>query len=120
MNFLLFLTAYILFFPFTLINYLVVFFKSKDSAKGYFYTSAANIDRFANREFRTLWNTFLKIENGYSFGNIEETISSALGKNERDNTLSKCGIAVVWILDKIEKDHCQKSIVDFKKNPNEK
>ena len=64
----------------------------------------------ANREFRTLWNKTLKKENGYKFGAEDETISSALGKNQRDNTLTKTGKKLVWILDKIDKNHCIKSI----------
>ncbi len=105
MGFLLFLIAYVLFLPLTLINYLVV--KNKN---GYFKSSAINLDKFGNREFRTLLNKTLKTEIGYQFGRIEETISGVLGKNERDNTLSKTGKILVWILDKIDKNHCFKSI----------
>jgi len=105
MGFLLFAIAYVLFLPLTLINYLVV--KNK---KGYFKSSAINLDKFGNREFRTLLNLTLKIESGYEFGNINETISGVLGKNERDNTLSKTGKILVWILDKIDKNHAFKSI----------
>ncbi|SDE79750.1 hypothetical protein SAMN05421544_12811, partial [Riemerella columbipharyngis] len=52
----------------------------------------------------------LRTENGYPFGNEKETISSALGKNERMGTLTKTGRRLCWLLDKIDKDHCQKSI----------
>ena len=51
-------------------------------------------------------------KDGYKFGNSNETISSTLGKNERDNTLSQIGKALVWLLDKIDKDHCKKAIVE--------
>lgn len=105
MGFLLFIIAYILFLPLSLINFLVV--KNK---KGYFKSSAINLDKFGNREFRTLLNKTLKTENGYSFGNINETISGVLGKNERDKTLSKVGKILVCILNKLDKDHCKKSI----------
>jgi hypothetical protein len=101
----LFILAYVLFLPLTIVNYFVV--KNK---KGYFKSSAINLDKYANREFRTLWNKTLKIENGYNFGNENETISSALGKNERDKSLTKTGKVLVWILDKLDKNHCQKSI----------
>lgn len=106
----LYLIAYILLLPLTIINYIIVLFKSKDHAKRYFRTSALNIDKFGNREFRTLWNFTLKKESGYQFGNSEETISSALGKNERDGTLTKTGKILVFILNIIDKDHCKKSI----------
>ena len=105
MGFLLFAIAYVLFLPLTLINYCVV--KNK---KGYFKSSAINLDKFGNREFRTLLNKTLRIESGYEFGNMNETISGVLGKNERDKTLTKTGKCLVWILDKLDKNHAAKSI----------
>ena len=69
-----------------------------------------NLDIFANREFRALWNEVLRTELGYEFGIIGETISSALGKNQRDGTLTNNGKALVWVLNRFEKDHCLKSI----------
>lgn len=111
MNFALFITAYILLLPLTIINYLVVARKNKET--GYFRSTAVNIDRFGNREFRALFNQVLITEPGYQFGDIRETISSVLGKNERDGTLSKNGKILVFILDKLDKDHCKKSIMIF-------
>lgn len=105
MGLLLFLVAYILFLPLTIINYWFVEVK-----KGYFRSSALNIDKFANREFRSLWNKVLIVNTGYNFGNTEETISSALGKNQRDNTLTGLGKAIAFILDKIDENHCLNSI----------
>lgn len=111
MNLILFLIAYLLLLPLTFINYAVVAHKS--SSKGYFRSTAVNIDRFGNREFRALFNKVLIKENGYRFGDIRETISSVLGKNQRDKTLSKTGKFLVWILDLIDKNHCEKSIEDL-------
>ena len=105
MGFLLFIIAYILFLPLSLINFLVV--KNK---KGYFKSSAINLDKFGNREFRTLLNKVLIIESGHKFGDINETISGVLGKNERDKTLTETGKRLVWILDKLDKNHAAKSI----------
>ena len=105
MDFLLFIIAYVLFLPLSLINYCVV--KNK---KGYFKSSAINLDKFGNREFRTLLNKTLILESGYKFGDIKETISGVLGKNQRDNTLTKIGVILVWVLDKLDKNHVQKSI----------
>lgn len=105
MGFLLFIIAYLLFLPLSLINYCVV--KNK---KGYFKSSAISLDKFGNREFRTLLNKTLRIETGYEFGNMNETISGVLGKNERDKTLSKTGEKLVSILNKLDKKHCFKSI----------
>lgn len=114
LDLLLYFVAYVLFLPLTFINFIEVLIKSKDNAKGYFRSTAVNIDKFGNREFRTLWNATLRINSGYEFGNIEETISSALGKNEWDGTLSNTGKAIAWILNTIDKDHCKKSIIELK------
>ena len=110
---LLFLVAFCLLLPLTIINFFVVLFTAKDHAKGYFRSTAVNIDKFGNREFRKLWNLILIKSNGYKFGDFRETISSALGKNERDNTLSLTGRALTFVLNLIEKDHCLKSIKIF-------
>ena len=93
MGLLLFFVAYILYLPLTLINYCYV--KEK---KGYFRSSALNIDKFANREFRTLWNKVLIVENGYKFGNQEQTISEVLGHNYLLETLTPTGKRLVKIL----------------------
>ena len=100
----LFIIAYLLLFPLTILNYFCV------RKSGYFRDTASNIDRFANREFRAMLNKFLKTPQGYLFGDERETISSALGKNQRDNTLTKAGRALCAILDYLDKDHCKKSI----------
>lgn len=110
MNLLLFLIAYTLLLPLTIFNYIVVVGAKDKTSEGYFRSTAINIDRFANREFRTTWNKYLRTPEGYEFGNPEETISSALGKNKRDGTLSKWGKRLDWLLDKIDKNHSIKSI----------
>lgn len=106
----LFFIAYLLYFPLTFINFMIVRKNAKDKGKGYFRSSAVTIDKLGNREFRTLWNKTLRTESGYEFGNFGETISSALGKNERDGTLTKSGKRLVWLLNKIDQGHCEKSI----------
>lgn len=107
MGFLLFIIAYILYLPLTIINFCLVW------KKGYFRDSALTLDKLANREFRTLWNKTLIIATGYQFGNIEESISGVLGKNQRDNTLSNTGKCLAFILDKLDKNHCAKSISEL-------
>ena len=112
MNLLLFLVAWILILPLTVRNLIVVYQKN-GSVKGYFRGTALSLDIWANREFRTLWNTQLRIDGGYEFGRENETISSALGKNERDKTLSKKGKLLVKILDFLDENHCKNSIKEF-------
>ena len=112
MNLLLFLVAWLLILPLTVWNLIVVYQKN-GSVKGYFRSTALSIDIWANREFRTLWNVKLRIENGYEFGREGETISSALGKNQRDNTLSKTGKLLVKILDFLDENHCEEAITEI-------
>ena len=101
----LFILAYVLYLPLSLVNWLFV----KDKS-GYFKSSAVNLDKFGNREFRTLFNKVFITDKGHRFGNINETISSVLGKNQIVGTLTKYGKVLVWILDKIDNNHSIKSI----------
>ena len=50
---------------------------------------------------------------GYQFGVIGETISSALGKNQRDKTLTTTGKILVFILDFLDENHCENSIKEI-------
>jgi hypothetical protein len=112
MGLLLFFIAVILFIPLSIINFFCVLYKYRinwETINGFFHQTAIDIDRFGNRNFRTLLNLTLQ-NNGYQFGNINETISSALGKNKRDNTLTKVGLLLCYILDSIDENHCIKSI----------
>lgn len=106
-NFILFIIAYLLYLPLSLWTFCMV-----EDKKGYFRSSAITIDKLANREFRTLWNKKLRTESGYKFGAENETISSALGKNQRNGTLTKTGNRLVKVLDFFDKNHCFNSIND--------
>lgn len=123
MGILLYLIAIILFLPLTALNIIVVVLKNA-RAKGffrtlnqYFFTGAIGLDIFANYEFRTLWNTFLRKKTGYRFGMKGETISSALGKNQKDKTLSGAGWILVYFLWAVDYQywkkggHCINSII---------
>lgn len=111
----LFLIAVLLFLPLTLLNIILVVWEygNLKSIDGYFYQTAVDINRFGNRNFRTLFNATLIKEEGYQFGDSRETISGVLGKNQRDKTLSKTGKLLASILDWIDENHCEKSIVEF-------
>ena len=108
MSFILFVVSIIVFLPLSIINIILVIFKG-GNVSNYFKETAIDIDRFGNRNLRTLLNETLQ-KNGYKFGDERETISSALGKNKRDNTLTKTGIIICDILDYLDKNHCIKSI----------
>jgi len=107
------IVAIILFFPLSIINFFAVLIHyglSWKTLNGFFRQTAIDIDRFGNHNFRTLLNLTLRTKEGYEFGNFKETISSALGKNQRDNTLTKTGKIICKILDFLHKEHCLKSI----------
>lgn len=107
LDIILFLTAYILFLPLSIINFCLV------RSQGYFRSSALNLDKYGNRELRTLWNATLRKSNGYKFGLIDETISGVLGKNKRANTLTRTGKVLAYILDRLDENHCINSIDDL-------
>jgi hypothetical protein len=106
----LFVIAWLLIPPLSIINYMVVRRESQDHGEGYFLSSALSLDRWACVEFRASLNKYLITKKGYRFGKIGETISSVLGKNLLTGTLSPMGLKLVWILDKLDKNHAINSI----------
>lgn len=75
-----------------------------------FLSIATSIDASGNVVCKDLFNLLLIKKGGYEFGKRKETISSVLGKNQRDNTLTGTGKGVAFVLDKIDRNHCLKSI----------
>jgi hypothetical protein len=49
-------------------------------------------------------------KNGYQFGNPDETVSSVIGKNLKNESLSSFGKVISNILDKIDPNHSLNSI----------
>ena len=95
---------------FMILKYLLT--GSKKMLVVWFYRTAREIDLFANVVGAEFWNSGFITNGGYKFGNPKETISSVLGKNQRDKTLTLLGDLLRWILDRIEQDHCLNSIND--------
>ncbi len=62
----------------------------------YWFENAYAIDVDANQRYEILWNVIMRKKRGYRFGRFGETISSALGKNQRDKTLSWFGW--IWVI----------------------
>tara|TARA_R110002020_G_scaffold465931_1_gene688023 strand:+ start:533 stop:922 length:390 start_codon:yes stop_codon:yes gene_type:complete len=103
-----------LFLPVVVIFYIIKYLLTgnKRELKVWFFRSAREIDVFANVVGSDLFNAIFITDGGYKFGNPKETISSVLGKNQRDKTLSLAGDLLRWILDLIDDNHCLNSIND--------
>ncbi len=71
---------------------------------------AISVDQLGNVIMQHLLNLLWVKKGGYKFGNRDETISSALGKNKKNNTLTGFGKAIDKILDIIDADHSLNSI----------
>ena len=96
MGILLYIIATILWIILTPINWVIVSFKYGLS-NDYFKSSAINIDKFGNREFRTSLNKTLIHENSpFQFGNINETISSVFSKKKKDKSLTYFGLFIFY------------------------
>ena len=103
-----------LFLPVVVIFYMIKYLLTgnKRELKVWFFRSAREIDVFANVVGLDLFNAIFITNGGYKFGNPKETISSVLGKNQQDKTLSLAGDLLRWILDLIDDNHCLNSIND--------
>jgi len=93
---------------FMIIKYL--FTGDKRMMSVWFWRTAREIDVFANVNGAEFFDAIFIRDGGYKFGNPKETISSVIGKNQRDNTLSIAGQILRWMLDRIDQDHCLNSI----------
>ena len=76
----------------------------------YLLEIAISIDQLGNVGMQHLLNLIWVKKGGYKFGNRDETISSALGRNNKLGTLTKFGKAIDKLLDFIDKNHSLNSI----------
>ena len=70
---------------------------------------AISKDRFGNILIKYIANQILITKEGYKFGNYNDTISKVLGKNKKQNTLTKLGVFLCYILNKLDKNHVEKA-----------
>lgn len=75
----------------------------------YFSKVGTAISRLLGVMFSPMLN--IVFYGGHKFGDMNETISSVLGKNIRDNNCFTCKI-ICFFLKIIDKNHCEKSIED--------
>lgn len=71
---------------------------------------AISKDQLGNVIGKYFWNNFFTKGQSYSYGNPDETISSATGKNKQKGTLSKTGILFDRFLSLFQKNHSIRSI----------
>lgn len=76
----------------------------------FFQAIALSIDMSGNVFARELFDDILIYPSDNKFGNPRETISSVLGKNERDGKLTFLGKGLAGLLNVIDTDHCKNSI----------
>lgn len=76
----------------------------------FFLKIAISIDQLGNVAMQHLLNRLWIKKGGYRFGNRDETISSALGRNNKLGTLTALGRLIDAFLDRIDKDHSLNSI----------
>jgi hypothetical protein len=104
MGFILSIIAYVIFFILVFPNFIAVLLKNKKRSSflsrvnGFWKVNAIELDKFGNYHFATLFNMTLRKKNGTLHGDKNETISSVLGKNQRDKQLTITGWVVVVIL----------------------
>jgi ADP-ribose pyrophosphatase YjhB (NUDIX family) len=76
----------------------------------YFLEIAISIDQLGNVLMQHLLNALWLKKGAYPFGNRDETISSALGRNKKLNTLNPFGNLIDKVLDAIDPNHSLNSI----------
>ena len=81
----------------------------------YNYDLAIAKDQYGNALCKYLFNDVLITSTGYKFGDINETISSCVGKNKLKGTLTSAGKTLDWILNKVQPNH---SILSINNNDN--
>ena len=67
-------------------------------------------DQYGNVICQYVFNHLLIKKTGYKFGNADETVSSVIGKNKLNNTLTFLGRTLDNILDFFDENHSVKSI----------
>ena len=102
------LTAILIFIIIAPCGFIMQMFYS--GRKDYLINVAVGIDQTGNAVCPRLFNAALRKDNGYPFGNCDETISRVLGMNKQLGTLTVTGKLLCMLLNKIDKNHVENSI----------
>lgn len=111
-KFLLFLVASFLKWALAPILYIYGFIRSftKNEFLKYHWDLALAKDQYGNGLGKYVFNDLFVKKGGYLYGNIDETISSATGKNKQGKTLTRAGLVFDMALELMEKGHSIKAI----------
>jgi len=110
-NLLLFITAIILLVVVWPIGFLYgIFTRFSFNLSAFFKSLAIGIDQLWNVFVQYLFDDIMITKNWYKFGDEDETISHCLWINKLHWTLKPMGKLLCCLLDKIDKNHCEKSI----------
>jgi len=108
---------YIVTLPIAIIHSIIKFIISKEYIKilffftNFFKSHALGINQISNRAFNVFFNDIMiKDDSIHSFGDIDETLSSVLGKNKLKNNLTIFGRILDFILNIFDKNHTIESI----------
>lgn len=71
---------------------------------------AVSLDMFGNVVNARFLQLTMTKKGGYLFGEYGQTVSFVLGMNARTKKLTWFGRFIVWVLDKLDKNHCEKAI----------
>lgn len=114
------LLLFVVVVPFAFLWLIVVTVKNKgNKARGvisntgdFFVMVAASFDQLGNAAFGGFFNwLFIKdLSKGFQHGDKDDTISEVLGWNEHKGSLSRTGVWMVYVLNKIDPDHCRKAM----------
>ena len=108
---LLLMTIGVIRFIYAIVKYLVTW----DIKNLGYYLRKVNI--WLDEAWNTIWwpfnNKYMKTKEWYKFGRSDETLSSALWKNERDQTLKRLWKWTTKQLSRLDYNHSIKSIEEF-------
>ncbi|WP_297096352.1 hypothetical protein [uncultured Draconibacterium sp.] len=114
MNFILFIVAVFLFAIFGTFGFVIALLSLWTGGfkryGRYFRNIALSIDQMGNVVCAPLFNVIMIRRWGYKFGNIDETISSVLGKNKKLGTLFLFGRLLDKLLNALDENHSINSI----------
>ena len=111
---------------YSIIYYVICFWKFQKAYQkvdAYFYQMALSIDQFGNVNCQNLFNRIMIAKKWrhapdkpmklyQPFGDEDDTISYILAKNKKQNTLSRFGRFWGKFLNKVDKDHLTKALIN--------